>query len=273
MADLLTPDMADELIDESRSRGLWMDDRKEEYGIAAGTLGQPGIVYSPMPQSELIPRSEWDERIAKKDREQSWLEDLVRNANVPCLDQNGTNYCHGFSVAQCMQDERCKQGHPYVELSGMSIAGPVTGWRNKGAWPENDLMRAVEVGACPASYQDKSHSFNYKRWKRGWEKAAEEYQVDEWTDGLIPGKAFDAVATFALRSTPAATGHRWWSHAITSAYRLRKESNGRYSILSRNNWGMDWKDDGFTWMPEGTRKGGGTPDITLFGIRSMGATG
>ncbi len=277
MAKLLTPQMADELVDERRRRGLSLPARQFAYGTTRyrdrGNVAGSPPVFSPMDRADLIPRDQWDDIIAQKDEEKSWLEDLVRYHEIPCSDQKSTNYCHAFSTVDAMVAARAKAGHPYARLSAMSIGGPITGWRNKGAWPEDDLMRAVEYGACPYSYQDSEFSFRPKSWTPGWEKAAEDYQVDEWLDGLIPGKSFDALVTFALRSIPACVGYKWWSHAISAAYRVKKLDNGKYAVLNRNNWGMDYGDVGFLWMEEGTRRSQGTPDITVFGLTSIGATG
>ncbi len=283
MPELITPEMADEMIDERRARGLWIEkERSFNHGYGwnvtlpdryTSARPRPANCVSAMDPSDLIPRDQWPDLIAQKDEERSWLGDVVRFKQHPCVDQKSTNYCHAFSTVQAIQDKRCVQGHPYLRLSSMSIGGPITGWRNKGEWPENDLMQAVKYGACPFSYQDSEWSFNPRRWKKGWEKAAEDYQVDEWTDGMIPGKAFDAMVTFALRGIPCMCSAKWWSHAFNGGYAVRRESGGGYSALFRNTWGSDYKDDGFFWMREGTRKGQGTSDITLFGLRSMGATG
>jgi hypothetical protein len=145
----------------------------------------------------------------------------------------------------------------------MAIGGPITGWRNRGAWPEDGLQQTVEFGTCRESFQDSSHSFTPQRWKAGWKEDRLNYQTDEWTDGLLPGgKAFDALVSFALWGIPVGIGFQWWSHAISGGYRVREERRGVYSVLNLNNWGADYGDEGFVWMQEGR----GTPDINCFAI-------
>jgi hypothetical protein len=184
-----------------------------------------------------------------------------------------------------MEVQRRSQGFKYVPLSAMAIGGPITDWRNRGAWPEDDLQQVVKVGTCREDFQDSPYSFSPNRWRDGWEADCANYQADEWTDGLLPGgKAFDALASFAFWTIPAGVGFQWWSHAISGGYRVREEGRSSgismrrrseaeqalrrnvrrilYSILNLNNWGTKYGDEGFVWMQEGR----GTPDINNFGI-------
>lgn len=243
--------------------GAWR--RRTEYG--APLLVAARNILKPLDPLRLVPRSEWTERIAQKDREHSWLEDIVRDV-IPCGDQGPTNYCHAFSIRDAMHAQRLVQNLRHEELSAMAIGGPITDWKNRGAWPEDDLQQTVKTGTCLASFQDSPYSFKPNRWQDGWEKDCQNYQTDEWTDGLLPrGKAFDALVSFALWGTPACIGFQWWAHAISGGYRVREERRGIYSVLNRNNWGWRYGDNGFVWMQEGR----GTPDINCFGIGLMTA--
>jgi len=244
--------------------GAWP--RKTNFGECA--------VAKPMDPALLIPRSEWIDRIKQKDQEQSWLEDLVRRAGIRASDQASTNFCHAHSIKDPMEVQRCVQGHPYVELSAMAIGGPITGWRNRGAYPEDDLMQAVKFGTCPASMQDSRYSFSPSKWQKGWEEECAKYQVDEWTDGLLSGgKAFDALVTFSFLNIPCPVGYQWWGHALHAGYRVlylgQSRGKDRFAVRHRNSWGMDYGDAGFVDLEEGR----GTPDIDLFAIGLVTATG
>ena len=258
------------VVDFNGPRYLSLMKRRTTYGDKIACRGRPSIIVArPMREDELIPRSEWPDRIRKKDLEKSWLEDLTRG-RVPCGDQGPTNYCHAFGTVQAMMDQRCVQNHPFVRLSSMSIGGPITGWRNKGAYPEDDLDQAVEFGACPYSFQDSEYSMSPSRWGDGWEATRQDYQIDEFLDGLLPGgKAFDAAVTMAMKNIPSAPGFQWWSHLTSGGYRVIDLGRNRFSIRNRNNWGADYGDDGYYDLQEGK----GTPDITLFGAGLVGATG
>ena len=71
--------------------------------LAAGEI--PGIPGPTADGFTLIPRNEWDDRIAEKDKDQSWLEDIVRGV-IPCTDQNGLGFCHAYgtiAIAECQR--------------------------------------------------------------------------------------------------------------------------------------------------------------------------
>ena len=104
----------------------------------------------------------------------------------------------------------------------------------------------------------------------GWETERKKFRVVEFWDGQMPGySTFDIAASFALLNIPYASGHAWWGHAIAGGFGLRKESNGTYSLMKRNSWGPSYGQDGFFWLAQ--RKA--TPDIGLFGVRQVQATG
>lgn len=242
-------------------RHLCATPRRTEFGCC-----RSAAAFS---KADLIPRSEWDARIAKKDEDKSWLHDLIsdksRSYYVPVKDQNGTNYCHGYGPVHAAEVARARQGHAYVDLSAESVAGPVTGWWNRGHDPEDDFDWLCEHGACPASYMDRRWSRSPSRWQSGWETAALDFRVDEWWDLTISGAMFEACVTAALLDISCAVGFDWWHHEISGCYRVRKVS-GKYQILHRNNWGDDWGDDGFGWFEEGRKA---IPIYGIFGVRSI----
>jgi len=206
----------------------------------------------------LVPRSEWDDRIAEKDREKSWLYDLVAGV-IPCKDQASLGYCHAYGYTAAGECCRAIQGHPYVDLSAESIGGPVTNWRNRGADPSDDLAQFATVGACPAAFMDAPHSLSPSRWKPGWETEAAKYIATEiWDMRAGPGykgMAFDFAVTMALLGLAGGVGFSWWTHFVSGPYKVRK-SGRNYEILPRNNWGPRYGENGFFWLSEGR----GTPD-------------
>lgn len=224
----------------------------------------PGtIVHAPLADFKVIPRNLWDDIIARKDRDHSWIEDLVRDKRygIPCTDQNGLGYCHAYGTVKKAMVKRLLQGHPFVMLSAESVGGPITRWTNQGADPADDMEQIAKFGACPQSFMDREHSLNHRNWKTGWEQEALNYRIPDWIDArLIRKNYFDVAATMCFLNIPGALGYMWWSHYISGPYRVLKLSNGRYALRNRNNWGPSFGDDGFLDMEEGK----GTPDW-LFG--------
>jgi len=221
-----------------------------------------------MDESDLIPREQWPDLIAQKDREKSWVKDLC--AEVPCMDQGHLGYCHAYGPTMAAMCHRIVQNQPHVMLSAESIGGPVTEWRNKGEWPEEDLQQFVTYGACPASMMDKPWSLSPSKWDQNWTTERLKYRVSEYLDGLLSrGKAFDAAMTMALRNLPGAAGFTWWSHEVAYCLHAKDLGRGKFAIGGRNSWGADYGEDGFFYLEEGK----GTPDIHLFAVLHMLASG
>ena len=222
------------------NNGIPLLPRRTEFGKCE--------VAAPIPVEFIIPRDEWDERIADKNAAGNWLFPTW-SGDVPCMDQNGLGYCHAYCTVMAAMVQAKKQNHPPVMLSAESIGGPITNWRNRGAHPEDDLEQMVKYGACPADMMDREHSISPSRWASGWETERKKFRVVEFWDGQMPGySTFDIAASFALLNIPYASGHAWWGHAIAGGFGLRKESNGTYSLMKRNSWGPSYGQDGFFWL-------------------------
>jgi len=233
--------------------------RKTAFGMCS--------VAAPISEADLIPRSEWPDRIREKDREHTWIKDLIED--IDPMDQDGLNYCHGYGPTMAAMINRRIQNQPHVLLSAESIAGPVTRWRNDGAYPEDDLQQFVEFGACPASMMDRPLSRNPEKWDKNWETERLKYRVVEWKDGLIPGKSFDAAMSGALRNRIGAAGFVWWGHEVCYGIHAQDLGGGKYSIGGINSWGKDYGENGRFYLQEGK----GTPDIHYFYIEQMKAAG
>ena len=220
----------------------------------------------PIRPDQLAPRSEWDDRIKAKDKEKSWLEDILKDV-LKTKDQNGLGYCHAYAMVSAMEAARVVQGHRYVELSAESIGGPITGWRNQGAMPEDDLDQAVKYGACPQAMMDKRWSLHPNRWDPKWKTERLNYRVvdGEYWDLEMPSKAFEAVVTAAFANVPYNAGYGWWSHAVMGGLRVRKNSRGFYEIRHWNSWGNDYGENGLFWIQEGKAN----PDLDCLGVRQM----
>lgn len=203
---------------------------------------------------DLIPRAEWPDLIADMERTRSRLSDVMEDAGIPSLDQNGTNFCHANSPALATMLIRAVQGLPLVLLSPGFLGSIVTNGRNVGAWILDDIEKAAVHGFAPQSLVPANFvGLNFHKDARA---EAKKYVIEEWWD--FPrnrdGKSFDRMMTSLFRRVPVCTAHNWWSHAVTALDPVYKD--GKFGARFRNSWGRSYGTNGYFVMMEGK----GTPD-------------
>lgn len=218
---------------------------------AAEPLGEG---YAGPMDFELIPRSEWPDRIADMERSKSRLTDLADFAGLTVLNQNGTNYCWANSVVHCIEIGRIIQGEQFIRLSPASVAAPITGYRNVGGWPNKALEYIAKNGVVPESDWpcnaiDRKYDTEATRQKRAL------FQADDWYD--VPPRNFDALMTCLLLRMPCAIALNWWGHAITAM--SPHYANGKFGVIIDNSWGPQWSDHGRSVLSEAKA----TPDECL----------
>jgi len=206
----------------------------------------------------LIPRSEWSARIRDMEERKARLSDLMEFEEVPCLNQEQLSFCHGFSPCEAIMALRATQGQPFKLLSASSIAAPVTGFRDAGAFIHDDLEQISKVGCASVEFVPMLQ-VSEDGFRDGWEADAAKYRVTEWWDlGQRDGTMFDRVATLLLSHIPVCSAANWWGHAFTLVD-LVETSPGQFGVRFRNSWGPNWPQagaDGYAILNESK----GTPD-------------
>jgi hypothetical protein len=160
-----------------------------------------------------IPIEEWPDRIADMDRNRSWALDHWEGLGIDPLDQDGVGYCHAFSLASAAMIARGMQGLPYEELSASSIGGPVTGWKNAGAYILDDLEQGMRAGLCSTKF---GPMLTTRRadFKPGWEEDARNHKIEEAWEG-DPNDWVSFVSCL-LTGFVVPGGWNWWGHAVTA---------------------------------------------------------
>jgi hypothetical protein len=206
----------------------------------------------------LIPREEWPSRIASMKATKSRLSDIWEDAKIGVLSQGQIGYCHAFSVAMGCMVARASMGLPYVELSASSVGGPVTGFKNAGAYIFDDLEQTVNFGISSTATYPMLDTKNH--WTPAAKQDAALHKVTEWLEGA--NRNFDQVMTCLLSRIPVVVGLNWWSHAI--CYLDPIIENGKFGIDGINSWGDQWSYGGARpgWFRffEGYGKNKATPD-------------
>lgn len=203
----------------------------------------------------LIPRSEWDARIAEQEALQSSLEHIRLTANdgkaIPSLDQDGYGYCWSHSTVHALMLTRAVANQPYVPLSAFAVAAIIKGYQNQGGWCGLSAQFLRERG-CPSQkfWAQKSMSRSNDN-AETWANAALHKVTEDWVDLTIPvwgqNLTFDQVATCLLCNIPVALDFNWWGHSV-AGLRLVKVEDGSYGIKIWNSWyagaGVEWGDRG-----------------------------
>lgn len=198
----------------------------------------------------LIPRSDWSaalkDQIARKScisQMQNWEPD----------DQDGYPICWAAGTCAAFSTARVLQGLPYVRISGMSVAVPISGGHSGGY--EGDAVEyltkyggaSVDVWKYddPGRYNDRAEVQE----SRKHHIALESYECN----------SFDEFATAWLLGFPCTVSYNWWSHVVMACDLVEIEP-GSFGVRIRNNWG-DWgakNDFGFSGY-QVLREGHGTP--------------
>lgn len=194
----------------------------------------------------LVPRSQWAERIAAMERTKTRLSDIYKRQKLPVQNQNGFGWCHAYSPVNAIMLLRAIQNQPYKRLSEASVAGPVTNWRNEGAWIGQDLEQITRVG-CAEWEMVPEFCTNSRKAKEGWEENAAQYCVVEWAE--LPSRNFDAVMACLFARLPVCVGLNWWGHAVTYHDPIKTPSG--YGVRFLNSWSGDYEDGGWGMLAEG----------------------
>lgn len=185
---------------------------------------------------------------------------------IPSKDQDGTNFCHANSPAFAMEVNRAMAGLPYVSLSPASIANPITGGSNAGAYIDDDLKQVVNFGVAESRIFPDNH-VGLNLWTPEAKENAALYRPVECWDMFPDSNIFLRCCTLVLQGVPVCTAYNWWSHAVT-AVGVAVLENGRLGLITRNSWGGGYGDNGYFVLEEGK----GTPD-EAYALRGVYASG
>jgi hypothetical protein len=234
------------IIDDSNWRTHAVSDP-----IIDGTQMSRGLI----PRPEPFGRCGWAQELAIQPFDEKTLAEIAEEReakgqllsnfalknNIPCKDQNGTNYCWINAPVHCVEVVRCLQGMPYTSLSPASAGGPIKNFRNYGGWGTEGLRWMAEHGVCPTA-QWPDNAINRSYYTDANKKLMLNYRTLEWDD--IQRQMLAVATVILVLGRPVAVGYNWWSHEVTIYDPIFK--GGRLvGWRIRNSWSMSWGDKGF----------------------------
>ena len=256
------------VIDDRNYRDVMK--RAEDRGYLPGLNPEPpefsaGTVPSLPAFSEtfpLIPRSEWPDRI--RARGENTLAKLIRQRGIPTFDQDGTNWCWGHAATKAACACLAVQGTPRV-LAPESVAGPASGWRNRGGTLTEAFGQLSVGGACTRDFVASANTVRESALKANWQENAALHRAGE-RYSLIGAKLWDQIVSALLGPFAIACGVAWWSHALCYLDPVLLD-DGTVGVMHDNSHGESYGEDGLAVFTEGR----GTPEAGwgVIAIRSM----
>lgn len=232
----------------------------------------PEEMFAPPSDIQLIPESEWSDRIKEQEAQKSSLKHIWSRAkngsHPPNLYQNGQGYCWSHSTTNAVMLARAVANMPYRELSAYHVAYICKGGRDQGGWCGESAKFIADVGVCEQRLWPQQRMQNMDG-AEVRQNAALHKITEEWRDltRAIHGQrmTFAQVATCLLLNQPCALDFSWWGHSVCGV-RLVEVERGSFGIEILNSWGSSWSDNGY-----GVLRGNRAVPNGAIGIRAITA--
>ncbi len=194
----------------------------------------------PYPDSEIIPESEWADRLNEQQKNKASLLDM-RDANyeiLKSLDQNGYGLCWAFSSTKAMMYMIALMNEPLVRLSAYWVAGIVKGWSDQGGWGAESMAHLAKLGAPAESFCPKyNRSYDTAETRTN---AALHLALTWWDCGDDPQRNQRIMVSEALRGNPGVVDLNVMSHSMCCAGLI---SLNPITFAYDNSW-KGWNDPG-----------------------------
>lgn len=213
-----------------------------------GKVPYGSLEFAPSMSVPLIPMSEWPDRIADLERQKATLKHVWADSGIGVWNQGQVSYCHAFSAVMAVAVQRAMMGLPYKSLSASSVGGPVTGWRNAGAYIHDDLKQMVSGGVATTDFVPMLTT-RLADAKPGWREDALKNRVVEFYD--VPPRNFQVHGSLLLQLIPVSVGLNYWGHAVMDmvlrdVYPSKSATDTeRYGVEFLNSWGEAYGERGF----------------------------
>lgn len=230
MASILIP--GERIIDEHSPMSLTHPVARGRGYDGMYRRGFANARFSSMPDSMLIDKSEWRDRIEAKQKDQAQVSDLIRYKKIPPEDQSKTNYCWCTAPTGAFRVVRGIMGQPDKAFSNASVGGPVTGFKNVGGWGDDALERMETHGINEATDWPVNTIDKRLFTPENQKKALENRVADGWWK-LEPNN-IEQPASLVLQNILVPVGYDFWGHEV---YLCDLLWDGEFMFRFRNSWG------------------------------------
>jgi hypothetical protein len=176
-------------------------------------------------EQPIIPQSKWEPFSL---RDKIWW-DLDKE------DQDGEDFCWGYSATQAHMLARECAGLPRVYLSAAGLCGYLTGGQNRGGGLDEALGGLMAVGQVTTDVVPNSQ-YNPRGFPKDFETKAKTRRIVQAYD-CLSSQVFDKLASGVLSGRPGAFGIRWGrgAHALCAMGLINNGGTWQLEILG--SWG------------------------------------
>lgn len=233
--------------DQRDHEGKSYDYRRQQMREACYASGGGGFAeLSDKYGVQLIPESEWPERIAEREEARLRWSMVAEDFGLHNIQQGQTNYCWIFAIVNAVRCLRWKQSFVNLKYCPTSAGARITGFRNVGGWSTNGLRHLLEHGVnleddWPLNQISRQYDTPANKEKALQHKVLEGYFIDSYNESV----------SLQLQDIPVAGGHNWWRHAILHTDPIMV--GGRVEQEIWNSWRESWGRNGFGTL-DGSKK-------------------
>lgn len=179
----------------------------------------------------LIKESDYDAAIDEQIARQALVSDHV---DFPAFDQDGLPTCWAICTAQCYSIYRRCLGLPHRQMSGCSLAVPISGGHS-GGYEGDSLEKAVKDGIASVDTWPENNTSRNLDSDAAVVADRMLHRVTIWMDM----QSRQQWASALLRTKPGVFAYNRMSHCMTMCDWVRIEA-GHYGYRVRNSWRDDW---------------------------------
>jgi hypothetical protein len=243
--------MPKEIIINSRNAHLFVEDKvidgeRKARGLMPRNFATHPVgygAYAPAFDIDLIPESEWQDRLDEQIKNKAQLSD-IRNTGmggkpIPSRDQDGYGYCWAHSSTSAALLIRALNNEPYADLSAFAVACIIKNYRNQGGWGAESLEFIAERGIPTSEFWPQKSVSRANDNPKTWENAAR-HKFTEWMD-LDPRDMKRQLVACLLLNIPIVSDFSWWTHSVCSVDLV---SLSPFRTRIWNSWSDSWSSNG-----------------------------